>query len=430
MAYQVSQEAIVLLENDGILPLKNVSRIGIIGEFAEKPRVNGGGSATLKAFKMENPLDEFKKEFSIDYSKGYCEENTSDELLNDVKKVLDNNDTIIFFTGTTESLESEGRERPHMKLPQGHLDVFNVIKKSGKNVIVILNNGSALDVSEISGNSNAIFESWLLGGANSKALVDVITGRINPSGRLSETFPKKLEHTPFYGEYPCNADTVDYSADLMRLGYRYYDTHHYDVQYPFGFGLSYSKFEYSNLRLGSDKVRDDELLYVNFTITNTSDVDGFEVPQIYVSSTESYYPKPRKELKAYTKVFVAAGASIDVSITLDKNAFSIYSVDFEDFRAVPGKYEILVGKNVRDIELVSSIDYFTEVPYRKPLDENQPITNFKLYKTDVYDYLIKKYGKLEWYDMEQPMKRILFRINRDFKLSDSEYTELKKKIYE
>jgi len=127
---------------------------------------------------------------------------------------------------------------------------------------------------------------------------------------------------------------------------------------------------------------------------------------------------------------IAAGASIDVSITLDKNAFSIYSVDFEDFRAVPGKYEILVGKNVRDIELVSSIDYFTEVPYRKPLDENQPITNFKLYKTDVYDYLIKKYGKLEWYDMEQPMKRILFRINRDFKLSDSEYTELKKKIYE
>lgn len=428
IAYQVSKEAVVLLENDGILPFNNVSKLGVIGEFAEKPRVNGGGSATLKAYKMEIPLDELKEEFTIDYSKGYEEENTTEALLEEVEKVCKNNEIILYFTGTTEELESEGRERPHMMIPDGHKEVFEVIQKSGKIVVVILSNGSSLDIRNLK-SANAIIEGWLLGGANGKAIVDILQGRVNPSGRLAETFPIQIHHTPHYGAYPSHTNTVNYTEDMLRVGYRFYDTHKYPVQYPFGYGLSYTNFEYSDLKLSNSELTDGEELVISFNVKNVGDIDGYEVPQVYVRDVESYYPRPFKELKGFDKVFVKSGDTVSVSITLREKDFAIYCVDFEEFRVETGLFEILVGKNVNQIELSESVNFVSEKPIRKALDENEPFNNFEIYSPEIATFIEDTYGSLMWFDKEQPMKRILFRIQRDHKLSDKEFEILKEKVY-
>lgn len=428
IANQVAEEAIVLLKNNGILPLINIDKIGLIGDFAKNPRVNGGGSASLKPYILENSFDELSKYFEIDFAKGYIEENTNKDLLSEVKRVAETNDTIIYFTGTTSKIETEGKERSHMKLPDGHIEVFNEISKYNKNVIVILNNGSALDITEIHDSSSAIVEAWFMGGANAVALRKVLTGLVNPSGRLSETFPLNIENTPNYRNFPSQTDDVNYFGDILKNGYRHYDTHNYDVRYPFGYGLSYTEFEYKNLSLSKSSITDGDILEVTITIKNIGKYDGHETVQIYVSDVESYYPRPLKELKGFKKAFVKQGESIDVTIKLDKRAFAIYAVDFDEFRVEAGEFKIMVGSNVNDIHLEESIKYTTELSLRNHLTLDHPFNNWLTYKNDCVSYIEKTYRKIMWYEREEPILRLYKRLKSQFSISDKEYQKMLNKL--
>ena len=207
IAKNVAQESIVLLKNDGILPLKH-KKIGVVGAFAEAPRTNGGGSASLRPYKVDTPLETLREEFKLDYAKGYEDTETTESMLQEVSKIAQNNEVVLFFTGTTESMEKEGFDKTDMSLPNGHISVFNELRKSKTKIITILSNGSALDVTPIL-ESNAIIESWFLGSACGSPIVDIVSGKINPSGRLSETFPLSLQNTPHYKSFPSHLEQAN-----------------------------------------------------------------------------------------------------------------------------------------------------------------------------------------------------------------------------
>lgn len=422
-AYLVSKESIVLLKNDGILPLKPNTKIAVIGESARTPRINGGGSATLKPFKLENPLEELKKEFTVEFAKGYNEEDTSKEYLQEVSKVVSNNEIILYFTGTTEKLETEGRDRSHMNLPKGHIEVMNEINKHNKKVIVILNNGGGLDLSPLD-SANAILEAWFLGSSNGKALTEILVGITNPSGKLSETIPYCIEHTPHHKQFPSKQDTVYYQGDIIRLGYRYYDTHKYPVRYPFGHGLSYTTFVYSNLVLSSKELDDNSSITLTLDVTNTGSVKGKEVVQLYISDIDSFYPVPSKELKQFKKVEINPLETVTVSFTLSKKDFEIYSIDHHDYQVEAGDFDILICKNVNELLLKDTITYNNPTPFRTTLSLNHTLKTFSIYKKEVYDKLVKDYRDFPWFEIEEPALRVLKRVQKEFNIDDKTFNSI------
>lgn len=421
IAYNVAKEAIVLLENDGILPLVKGTKLGVVGAFADHPRINGGGSASLKPYRLEHPLTELARVFDLDYAPGYDEEHTSDALLTDVRDVCAKHDVILFFTGTTEALETEGRDRAHMMIPEGHREVFETLAASGKQVIVILNNGSSLDLRLFDGRINAMIESWLLGSANAKALVDILIGTVNPSGRLAETFPLRLEHTPFHGEFPSRLDSVNYTGDLLRVGYRYYDTHRYPVRYPFGYGLSYTSFAYLDVTLDKTSLTDGDTVTTSIRLKNTGDRPGHETVQLYVRDVDSYYPRPDKELRGFAKVRLEPGEETTVTITLDEQDFAIYSCEFHDFRVESGLFDILVGPNATDLPLVAQVRFDTAKVLRTNLTLEHPLKNFKQYRPEAFAKVEERFGTFAWYNIEEPAIRVLKRMKRRHDLSDEEF---------
>lgn len=426
-AYNVSKEAIVLLENKDVLPLEKGVKIGVVGAFAKTPRINGGGSASLKPYKLENPLEELVKVFDVSYASGYCEEETSSDLLKEVKDVCKENDTIIYFTGTTKKLETEGKEREHMNFPKGHINVLEEIMKQGKKVIVVLNNGGALDLSPLE-NVDALIEAWFLGSSNAKALVEIITGDVNPSGRLSETIPLCIEHTPNYGLFPSKEDSVNYSGDILRLGYRYYDTHKYPVRYPFGYGLSYTSFEYSNITISNDKFKGLETIQVSVDITNTGELTGKEVVQLYIRDCESYYPVPNKELKQFKKIELKPKETKTVTFEITKKDLEIYNVDYHDFYVEEGYFDILIGRNVNDICLKETVYYVNDKKVRTSLTLNHTLKTFKYHKKEVVEKIEKDYREFPWYEIEEPAIRVLNRVKFQFKLDDETFDSICKEL--
>ncbi|MDC0559010.1 fibronectin type III-like domain-contianing protein, partial [Candidatus Izimaplasma bacterium] len=302
--------------------------------------------------------------------------------------------------------------------------VFNVIKKFDKNVIVILSNGSALNITPLLGYSNAVIEAWFLGNANAKPLVDVLTGIVNPSGRLSETFPLCIENTPLHGLFPSKEDSVSYVGDIVNTGYRYYDTHKHEVRYPFGFGLSYSDFNYDSITVNKKELSDGDSVQVEVQITNTSVHDGYEVVQVYIHDKESYLSRPYKELKGFKKVFIKAKETVKVTIELDERAFAVYSVDFKDFRVETGEFDILVGKNANEIVLQETICFISRKPFRSNQSIYHTVKYFKLHNREKFDIVVKKYRDFPWYEIEEPTIRVFKRLKREFKINDADFEEL------
>lgn len=427
VASNVAEEGIVLLENDGILPITLGSKIAVVGDFASSPRINGGGSASLNPFITEVPLDELRDKYDVTFTKGYIEEKTSDELLSSIEDTVKGKEFVLFFTGSPKSYDSEGYDRTHMNLPDDHIKVFEEIKKYNKNIIVILNNGSALDITPLM-DARGILEAWFLGGANSKALVKIISGSISPSGKLSETFPLNIESTPHYGSFPSMQDDVLYYGDIINVGYRYYDTHKYPVRYPFGYGLSYSEFEYCKLELSKDVVKNNEKLIVKVSVKNIGKYDAFETVQLYINDVESYYPRPFKELKGFKKVYIKKGETVDVTIELAERAFSIYAVDYKEFRVEGGEFIIMVGSSVLDIRLSKSVMFETNNLIRKNLTMDHPFNNWELYEPEKVKYLETKYRKIEWYEKEEPISRVLRRLKRHFNINEKDFEDIIKKM--
>jgi len=431
IAQQVAREAMVLLENDGILPIKEPKdSILVVGEFAKQPRINGGGSATVKPHIQETPFQALEEVCAnLTYAKGYEEDNTNEDLLREVREKASNVKTVLYFTGTTEQLETEGKDRPHLSLPEGHLQVLLNLAEVNNNVIVVLSNGSALDLRQVKEHSRAILETWFLGGAAGQAIKELLFGEFSPSGRLQETFPLKLEHTPHYPIFP-QKEEVDYHKDLIMNGYRYYDTHAYDVMYPFGYGLSYAEILYKNIEIAKNVNNQQTYLTVSLTLENLSQIDAYETVQVYIKSNQKDIVKPSKELKGFKKVFVKRESTEEVEIHLPMDAFESYALSHEGFVVYNGDYEVLVGRNVRDIEYKDQVVIEEGIDYKPVMDINYPVNYLTLYHPTWAKYIEDNFRSLWWHEKEEPIWRIMDRFRRHTKMDDAKFETLMKKLKE
>lgn len=350
-ARQMADDSIVLLKNnDHQLPLNADSSLAMIGELAAKPRFEGGGSSHVNAHHVVTPLDAAPA--GVKYAQGYAldEEKPNAKLADEAIKLAKESKQVIFFAGFPENMETEGLDKDTISLPDNQNDLLEKVAAVNDNVIVVLENGSVLEM-PWADQVPAIVETYLAGEAVGEATWDILTGKVNPSGKLSESFSLRLQDNPTYGTFAKDHDEEDYHEGIF-VGYRYYDLHEMPVRFPFGHGLSYTSFAYSNLNI--EEEADD--VKVSFTLKNTGKVAGKEVPQVYVANHVSRVEMPAKELRDFTKVALEPGESKQVTLTLPRRAFSYYNVAQQQWEADNGEYEIMVGSSSRDIRLTSKFE--------------------------------------------------------------------------
>lgn len=362
LARKVAGECIVLLKNDNnILPLNpsQTGRIAVIGDMAKNPRYQGAGSSQVVPTQLETAWEELQKlagdQLSMDFAQGYGEEDIiNEELIVEAQNKAQQSDIAIVFAGLPESYESEGADREHLELPQSHQALIRSVADVQPNLIVVLCNGSAVGMHTWHQAPQAILEAWLGGQASGGAIADILFGKVNPSGKLSETFPKRIEDTPAYINWPGEAGQVKYGEGLY-IGYRYYDTKGLETQFPFGHGLSYTEFNYSNLEFNSSSIRDSDGLELKFKLQNAGERSGKEVVQVYVREVNPRLNRPVKELKAFTKIELAPGETKDLSLNLDQRAFAYWDTELGDWRVDSGEFDILVGSSATDIRLEARV---------------------------------------------------------------------------
>ena len=359
LARQAAAESVVLLKNDGLLPLAADATIAVVGEFARTPRFQGAGSSQVNPTRVDVLLDELRAVYGdVPFGPGYGIGDTVDDatLLAEAEQVAGSADTVVMVIGLPGADESEGFDRTHMNLPANQLAALKAVAAVNPNVVVVLVNGSAVVLGDVAAHAKALVEAWLGGQAAGGAIADVLTGTVNPSGRLAETIPHRLEDNSSYLNFPGDSQVVRYGEGIF-IGYRGYDKSRQDVAFPFGFGLSYTTFALSGLQVvtrGSVAAGTFGAT-VTVTVTNTGPVDGAEVVQVYVEDVESSVARPVRELKGFAKVSVAAGGSQQVAIELDQRAFAFWSTRHRDWTVEAGDFVIAVGANSRDLPLTETV---------------------------------------------------------------------------
>lgn len=360
-AASVEEECIVLLKNEygengkSILPLEKEQKIAFIGKYAEAPRYQGGGSSHINSWKVESALEAVKGLAEVTYAKGFDDaEDKADEALEaEAVKAAKEADVAVVFAGLPDSFESEGYDRKHLNLPDCQNRLIEKICGVQKNVVVVLHNGSPV-VMPWKDRVSAILEAYLGGQAVGKAEVKILFGEVNPSGRLSETFPNRLEDTPCYLTYGKGKDHAEYREGVF-VGYRYYTTRGMEVQYPFGYGLSYTTFGYSNMTTDKTELTDAETLSVSVDVKNTGDCPGKEVVQLYVAPVNSEVPRPARELKGFEKVSLEPGEKKTVAFTMDDRAFAIWNADLHCWDVPDGTYMIQICRNAQEVILEKEV---------------------------------------------------------------------------
>ena len=356
LARSISAQCAVLLKNDdALLPLDTNKKIAFIGDFAKNPRYQGGGSSHINSFKVTSALDAVKDYCEVTYAQGY-ESNTDVpdvKLINEAVECAKKCDTAVVFCGLTDLYESEGFDRKHMKMPANQLELIDKVCEVCSNVVVVLHNGSPVEM-PFKNKVKSILEMYLGGQAVGGAACDLIFGKVNPSGKLAETFPEKLSDNPSFISFPGEMDDVQYREGIF-VGYRYYDHKQIEPLFPFGHGLSYTTFEYSDIKLSSNAINADDELTVSVKVTNSGKVEGKEVVQLYVTDKESSLIRPVKELKGFEKVSLKPGESKNVMFKLDKRAFAFYSEAAHDWLVEEGDFIISVGSSSRDIRLTDEV---------------------------------------------------------------------------
>ena len=362
LAVEAAKECMVLLKNeDHILPLSEEDEIAFIGKFAEKPRYQGGGSSHVNAKNWSSTLEEVKTMENVTYVSGFDTTDSDSEEAKRLEKQRYNDaiaaarkaKTAVIFAGLPDTYESEGFDRDHMQLPECQNRLIRAVAEVQPNTIVVLHNGSPVEMPWIT-DVKAVLETYLGGEGVGKATVDVLFGRSNPSGKLPETFPLKLSDNPSYLNFPGDGRKVEYREGIF-VGYRYYDKKEMDVLFPFGHGLSYTEFVYSDLKIDKDRFTDEDSCTVSVTITNTGDRFGKEAVQLYVQDVESTVPRPVKELKGFEKIALDPGESKTVTFELGKRAWAYYDVEGHDWYTEEGDFRILIGASSRDIRLSETV---------------------------------------------------------------------------
>lgn len=355
LARKVAQETIVLLKNEGVLPLEEKKQIAFIGKYVKKPRYQGGGSSHINSHKVTAAWDVIKDMPNVSYAQGFVDDKdqTDEALLEEAVQTATKADIAVIFAGLPDSFESEGYDRTHMRMPDCQNELIAKVAAVQPNTVVVLHNGSPVEMpwaDQVKG----IVEAYLGGQAVGGAVCDILFGKVNPSGRLPETFPKKLEDNPSYLSYIGEGDMVEYREGIF-VGYRYYDKKKMDVLFPFGYGLSYTAFDYSNLRVDKKKFEDTDTVTVTVDIINTGKMAGKEVVQLYVADKESTVIRPEKELRDFAKVELVPGETKTVSFTLGKRAFAYYNTTIHDWHVETGEFAIQIGRSSRDIVLQETV---------------------------------------------------------------------------
>ncbi len=353
----IAQESCVLLKNDkvdgsAVLPIKpNAGKVLFVGEFAENPRCNGGGSSKIKCYKITGAVEAARNAgISVDFQKDF-----SDETLAAAKAA----ETVVVFAGLPESFESEGEDRKNLDMPAEQNEFIEKLAAVNKRVVVVLHNGSPVAMPWVD-KVAAILECYLGGENVGTAQVNLLFGKANPCGKLAETFPLRLEDTPCYMYFPGNGRKCVYAEGIF-VGYRWYDARKMPVLFPFGHGLSYTSFEYSDLKVSKKAFKDVDGVEVSVTVKNTGSVEGKEIVQLYVSDKTGIEVRPEKELKGFEKVSLKPGEAKTVTFKLDKRSFAFWNTDIHEWYAPSGTYEIKIGASSRDIRLTTEVDVTSSI---------------------------------------------------------------------
>lgn len=354
LSAQIAAECMVLLKNEGVLPLNKADAVAFIGEFAAKPRFQGGGSSHINSFKTTSAV-QAAEGLPVTYTQGYSVEKdeATDEMIAAAVQAAKAAKVAVVFAGLPDSYESEGYDRTHMAMPACQNKVIEAVAEANPNTVVVLHNGSPVEMPWL-GKVKAVLEAYLGGQAVGIATVKLLYGDANPCGHLAETFPVKLADNPSYLYYGGEGNVTEYREGVF-VGYRYYDKKEMEVLFPFGHGLSYTTFAYSNLRLSSDQITDKDTLTVTVTATNTGSRAGKTVVQLYVGSKVGTVLRPVRELKGFEKVELQPGESRDVSFTLDKRSFAYWNSQIKDWYVETGVHTIEVGQSSRAIDVSGAV---------------------------------------------------------------------------
>jgi beta-glucosidase len=400
LARRAAAESLVLLKNDNnLLPIdvRQTKSIAVVGLFARQPRYQGAGSSQVNPTRVSAAYDELVerlgKDIVVHYAAGYTEAGTTtDDLISEAVQQSKAADLAILFVGLPGSYECEGIDRSSLDLPAGHNRLVDAVGNVQPNVIVVLMNGAAVTMPWVD-RVPAIIEAWLGGQAGGGAIADVLTGQVNPSGKLSETFPARLEDTPTYPDFPGRNREANYGEGIF-IGYRFYDVRRRAPLFPFGFGLSYTTFFYSDLRV-APAMEDDRLtVTAQATIRNSGSVAGKEIVQVYVREQRPRVVRPEKELKAFAKVTLQPGEEKTVSFGLEDRDFAYYDTMERKWVVNSGKFDILVGASSQDIRLMQTIDLHDQKAVVPRLTRDSLLKEFKNHPKGkaFYPVLIAAFG--------------------------------------
>ena len=352
LAHKIASEGMVLLKNNGVLPLKDQQHIAVIGRAAENAHFQGGGSSHINPTRVAVPFKELQAQAGnaeLTYAEGYPTDNSfRQEMIDQAVTIARSSDVAVLYIALPTFKESEGYDRPDLDLTDQQIALIKAVAKVQPNTVVVLNNGAPVAMSAWIDDVAAVLESWMMGQAGGAAIADVLFGRVNPSGKLAETFPLKLVDTPAHINWPGGAGEVHYGEGLF-IGYRYYDAREMPVLFPFGYGLSYTTFAYGNARVSAASFKDVDGLTVSVDVTNTGNMAGKEIVQVYVHDRKSGLVRPPKELKGFAKVELQSGETKTVSIDLDFRAFAYYHPEYKQWITEDGEFDILIGASSADI---------------------------------------------------------------------------------
>ena len=413
LAKKTAAESAVLLKNNRILPLASRQKIALIGEFARTPRIQGGGSSHINCWKIDSALESFRKldDYTVTFAAGYTteEDKTDSALLQEAIDTAKAADVAVVFAGLPDIFEGEGYDRSHMDMPMCQNHLIDCICEVQQNVVVVLHNGSPVRMPWVQ-KVSAVLEMYLAGQASGSAAVDLLTGKSNPSGKLAETFPLRLEDTPSFLNFPGTRNEVSYSEGVF-IGYRYYDKKKMEVLFPFGHGLSYTTFSYSNPSLtingkpistaefavttyNAITVLDTDDIVISCDITNTGTVAGKEIVQLYVQNYIGLENRPERELRNFTKVSLLPGETKRVSFALDYRCFAYFNETVHDWFVESGTYHLSIGASSRDIRLDVPISVTGTKPFPFRVTDITTCEDIELFakKPELLDPLLKKSG--------------------------------------
>jgi beta-glucosidase len=364
LAREAAAESMVLLRNEsGLLPLDTAQAVGVIGEFARSPRIQGAGSSQVNPTRLDTALEAIGSIAPVEFAPGYSFDKRVDPapLIAEAVAVARRSEVVLLFVGLPSGDESEGYDRTHLELPAAQGRLIREVVAANPRTVVVLTNGGVVSLEPWHDSVPAIVEAWLLGQAGGSAVADVLFGRVGPSGRLAESIPLRLQDNPSYLNFPGEGDTVRYGEGIF-VGYRYYETVDVPVRYPFGHGLTYTTFSYDSL----DVSRDGRTASV--TVSNTGTRAGREVVQLYVSAPTGGISVPRRELRGFEKVSLEPGEAIRVHFELESRAYSHWDVVTKGWVVAGGQYLVEIGRSAHDIAVSAPVSLSAPRSPRLTLD--------------------------------------------------------------